>query len=265
MSDLNISVSRMQAMAYCPRKHHYQYELNLAPKQEAEALTVGTAVHAGVEAYYSGQAWMHKLGGVAGEKVDAALGAYLPFALLNDHGLTIDGLEVDFSLPVELTPIDVQPWGLRFNFVGRRDGEVRLDDRLYVFEHKTASRPWSSQKMDMDLQHNLYELALEEERGEKVHGTVFNFMVFNTRQGRITANASRRIIAANPTARVAAYEEMEQLAQQIKAGARHRNVGSGCAYCEFASICTAQFQGGDAEWLIANDFKQRKPDQEESE
>lgn len=46
--------SEMKTRRRCPREHHLSYELGYRPIEDAEALRIGTLVHAGLEAWWKG-------------------------------------------------------------------------------------------------------------------------------------------------------------------------------------------------------------------
>lgn len=56
---MKISYSEIDTFNQCRQRWHYTYRQGLQPKEQAEPLTIGSAGHAALEAFYKGQDW-HK-------------------------------------------------------------------------------------------------------------------------------------------------------------------------------------------------------------
>jgi hypothetical protein len=56
-----ISYSELQTFSNCRRQWAYQYLQGLSAKQDAEPLSIGSAGHYALEAYYKGEDWRKAL------------------------------------------------------------------------------------------------------------------------------------------------------------------------------------------------------------
>ena len=174
-----LTASRVKAWTACPRLHHYRYELGLVPvAHESPALAFGTAIHAGLEA------WWRTIGdGAPGDAFQAAteralvsLGDTAPehdaarlIAMLAGYDVRwqrwacsteVLGVEQEFRAPLRdpRTGKCAKTWQL----AGKLDALVRLaDGRVAIVEHKTTSRdpgPGSDYRaaLTMDAQVSTY-------------------------------------------------------------------------------------------------------------
>ena len=151
-----LTSSRIRAAHACPRLDHYRYELGLVAPQTG-AMAFGTAIHAGLEAW-----WSTMRDGLPGDALDAALcavGLDDPFdaaraeAMLAAYdvrwqrwacGLAeVIAVEAEFRAPLRHpeTGHAARTWSL----AGKLDALVRLSDgRVAIVEHKTTSRDASA-------------------------------------------------------------------------------------------------------------------------
>lgn len=249
---MKVSVSRINSMGFCPRQHHYTYNLNLEPIQPADSLSVGSLVHSGLEQFY-------KTGtmpvvpddlGEVGDKARSALLGYRLMAEMHDNFQVVD-VEKKFSTQLEGTDV---------TFTGIIDGVVRLDGQLWLLEHKSCSQHWSDERIGLSNQHVLYELAAQELYGDEVHGTIYNFLRITKRAGDFHTDVKRVFVPADQHARVEAYEDMMGKIDAIKFGFKSRNPGQQCAYCSMFKLCQSDYLGGDTQYLIDTFYKERKAD-----
>ena len=151
-----LTSSRLRLYQSCPRAHHYRYEVGLTPTvPETGARALGTAVHAGLEAWWL--AWCEGAEKYAlPSAVRAAEDAFPfdePFTLAMIRALVVGydaawsewaetveviGVEVPFSteLTHPVTGVASSTWRI----AGKIDALVRLSDgRVAIIEHKTRS------------------------------------------------------------------------------------------------------------------------------
>lgn len=192
MSKELLTHSRMATFKECRRKHYYQYELGMRRIDDAKALRMGSAFHAGIER-------LHKLGD--SEACHAVYEAYarcpeqidlhdwdmeretiLRLVLAYDWRWSTTPLEYvvtegAFQIPL-LNPVTGAP-SKHFDLAGKIDGVVRLEDgRLAVKETKTVSEDLSItsdywRRLRIDHQISLYIHAARQE-GYKVDTVLYD-------------------------------------------------------------------------------------------
>lgn len=174
MSNL-ITNSRLKAFRACPRLHDLRYVQGIRPLEDAEALAFGTAMHAGLEAWWLAHA--------RGAFMDALVEAQVAIAeagldefqaakaavLMAGYSIRWSAVMVDFEvLAVERefrAPV-VSPTGKRargLKLAGKIDVIVRKrgDGTTWLVEHKTSGADLSPgstywQRLRMDSQVSLY-------------------------------------------------------------------------------------------------------------
>ncbi len=151
-----LTSSRLRSFQSCPRAHHYRYEVGLAPiAPETGARALGTATHAGLEAW-----WLAHMEDAPQYALPAAMEAAQqsfpvddPFALAMLRALvtgydarwaewarTVEvlGVERAFEIPLRnpVTGASASTWRV----AGKIDALARLSDgRVAIIEHKTRS------------------------------------------------------------------------------------------------------------------------------
>jgi hypothetical protein len=177
-----ITHSRQDAFKTCRRKHYYQYELGLRRIDDARALRMGSAFHAGIADLGSGRGLE-----VACESVRAVYArmpeAFEPYEWAiecetilrmvcaydwrwSGSPLTYIATETAFFLPLK-NPATGAPTPV-FDLAGKIDGIVRLEDgRFAVKESKTVSEDLGAnsaywRRLRMDHQISLYIHAARE-------------------------------------------------------------------------------------------------------
>lgn len=172
-----LTASRMRCFRACPRLHQLRYVEGWRPAFEAEALRVGTLVHAGLEAWWRG--WMPPEAGCPGydvDPLDLALGAVAgraidPYEQVRVEEMLIGydarwrpyvdefevlGVEVEYRC-AQINP-DTMARSRTWALGGKIDAIVRHrgDGRVLVVEHKTTSEEIAS-----DVDHYWQTLALD--------------------------------------------------------------------------------------------------------
>lgn len=182
-----ISITEINSRLSCPAKHDYRFNRMLVPAEEREVLTLGRAIHIGIEVYYLAHDISH---------AQRAMREYLEGSVFRDdlmplasgmlagyvaHWRGKDDFEV---LHVELpfrVPL-VTPAGKAsriFDLVGRIDMIVRMPDgSIWVFEHKTVGvkDPQYLRRLDTDFQIRAYVWAGSRFLGVPIRGVVYNVL-----------------------------------------------------------------------------------------
>jgi len=174
-----LTSTRLASLRRCQRQHYYRYELGLSRVREGDALRLGSAFHAGLEARNRGldadlavaqvavayderpvwaDPWQWE---VERETVRHLLAGY--FWRYAADELEFLGVEQAFEIPL-VNPATGQA-SPSFVVAGKIDGIVRLPDgRLAVLEYKTSGEDISSDsdywlRLRCDPQISLYVIA----------------------------------------------------------------------------------------------------------
>ncbi|WP_029423294.1 PD-(D/E)XK nuclease family protein [Alicyclobacillus macrosporangiidus] len=186
-----LTFSRISMRARCPQREHYHYNLLLRPKQMQWALDVGSAFHAGMEAW--------NRGGTEEEAVAAALSRLDEVAQRIDDEAEVDKLPVQ-RVRTEVMVRQAVRWFPRYETVatehefdvairnprtnrpsrtyrlaGKIDGIVRTPDGLYwLLEYKTSGQSLEQFRLryGLDVQITLYALAARDALGIAVEGAL---------------------------------------------------------------------------------------------
>lgn len=165
-----LTSSRMSAARACQRLHHFKYELGYRPAVEAEALTFGTLIHKGLEAWWRAP---------QATRLESALlamaeGQADPFEHVKaqemlrgyhfrwgDEAFETLAVEAEFAMPLR-NPATGRPsssWMLG----GKIDAILRdtRTGRVLICEHKTASGDIGAgseyfRRLKMDAQISIY-------------------------------------------------------------------------------------------------------------
>ena len=165
---LSLDNSKRSTWKECKRKYYYNYVRHIETLFGSSALRYGTVWHAGQEAYYKHvmeNGWKKD-----GEALRAAAVAmkeswefesrgkqfYVDYRTL-ENGLSalvqylghyafdegfIEVLQVESEFRLEMGPTSEEkkmfPFLQPFHFTGKRDLKVRMDGRIWIYEHKTT-------------------------------------------------------------------------------------------------------------------------------
>lgn len=259
MSDINkkLSASRISTLNLCAQKHHYAYTLGLERPGESQAQAVGTAVHKAIEEFYEGKHQMPhtteaELGAGASE-FNACVDAFGTFSLLKDGNMSVLAVEKEFDVPIEDERIS-DGWQLR----GIIDVVAKIDDEIWVGDHKTTRRKWPIEKTSLSLQHKIYELAMQDlYPNDTCAGSFYNFIQLGTSKGIPYANVTRTYLPKNEVGLNTAFEEIISAVQRIESGQVYRHTGDHCQWCDFYQLCQSDYFGGDTQALIDLNYKKK--------
>jgi len=182
-----VSISEINSRLSCQVKHDFRYNRRLVPAEEREVLTLGKAVHIGLEGWYLTRNIDHALQAMRDYLERSAYGDDLiPLAsgMLKgyvEHWRDQDDFEV---LHVELpfrVPL-ISPSGIAsriFDLVGRVDMVVRKPDgSLWGVEHKTLGTKDAQyfRRLETDFQVRAYVWAVSRFLGVEVRGILYNVL-----------------------------------------------------------------------------------------
>ena len=191
-----VTHSSLNAFQACRKSYEYRYVRGIVPIETSTALGFGTAIHRGLEALFLA------IGSKVpqNEAVEAAVTACTIEAsaqnleiadivkcevLMRKYAaLYYSGDEQDFSdINVEQefrVPFLSYINGVRVEYAGKVDGIVRRQDgKLYIVEHKTASRVDDGyiDRIRIDSQIRLYAQVIAHIYREEVAGAIYDIII----------------------------------------------------------------------------------------
>lgn len=162
--------SRLSTFRACPRRHQIRYEIGLAPEQDGEALRIGTAYHAALEAADLGQ---DPEAAVAALGTLSAYEAGLVAAMFTVHrerwaGDTLEVVATELAFDLPLTNPETGAASKLWRFAGKIDRIYRLPSgHLAIQDYKTTTEDllagsdyWL--RLSLDQQMSLYVVAARE-------------------------------------------------------------------------------------------------------
>jgi hypothetical protein len=169
------------------------------------------------------------------------------FAQFWNPKATVVAVEQEFYADIGLHSFDGPPVLLH----GIVDAVVRDDSGLlWLLEHKTSSRAWSTQQFEFATQDILYCMAWEKLTGERPAGVQYNFFY------------PKRWEVRNKFVGPEQYDEVLH-DTQYSLNLRHHLIGGvapreplyGCGGCQFRDLCYTELLGADSTYLRDNSFK----------
>ena len=182
-----VSISEINTWLSCRAKHDFRFNHLLVPAEERQPLTLGRAVHIGLEVWYLTSNLDHALQAMAEylegssyseELVPLASGMLTGYV---EHWRGQDDFEV---LHVEMpfrVPL-VTPTGRAsriFDLVGRVDMVVKkADGSIWLVEHKTVGNkdPHYFRRLETDNQIRAYAWAVSRFLGVSIRGVLYNVL-----------------------------------------------------------------------------------------
>lgn len=177
-----LSYSRARAFMNCRQRYAWQYIHHIRPKDDAQPLYFGRAIHAALESFYKYRNECAAMDAIR----DCKLGeqdetkAIILFAKYLEHydadRFDVVDVEKEFTAPI-YNPDTNRP-SRTWNMTGRVDAVIRLPEGLFIVEHKTASvidMAYIS-RVTIDLQIATYAVALSRIYGEPVVGCIYNII-----------------------------------------------------------------------------------------
>jgi hypothetical protein len=169
-------IHKLLSFMKCRRLYGYRYMLNLREQFGSTRLSLGTAVHAGLEAHYLGKSWQDALVRLA-QKPEFSY-------VVEDARRVLNGYFVSFKhekLDVVSVEREYAVWIDGLMFTRRVDLVYRKDGLLYAVDHKTAS---DTQRRTMQVEFDptlmsqelIGRVAIAKEHGDRFGGVVLNLI-----------------------------------------------------------------------------------------
>lgn len=271
-----ISVSELNTLLRCSKKHDYAYRQGLTLVEPPTYLSKGSFLHKLMEDYQ-----LHRFNFGPDVPYDLpAAGRKVQAELLQERGATVlepDRVEVEHVFRDWMQQFHGGEWdALTFNLAGldlpvverefmvdlgwkSLDGEPVLlhgfidlvtkhrDGSVWLHEHKTASRAWSVNQLQFAYQGVLYLAALEATLEERPDGIQYNFFLpkrFEVQQVYVDQQRVERLLA-----------EVQQAIYLRDTGSIVRQPHWGCNDCWFRPLCYTELVGGDASLIRNSMFK----------
>lgn len=188
-----LTYSALNTFRNCPRKYKNRYLDNLRPRERAEALSFGSAIHTAIELWYRSSEAESRLRDVLAYIDDAfedrvvdsnqMVQWHLATAMIRGYAERyateeFEVVEVEKEFVSEIRNPDTGRQSQTFRIAGKVDGIVRCHDGLYLLEHKTASTVDASylDKLWTDTQIALYCYYLRE-LGYPIVGVIYNVLL----------------------------------------------------------------------------------------
>lgn len=182
MSKEILTFSRIKARKNCPQAEHYRYGLHLVSRFKKEALTIGAAVHKGLElgtvegglelfenTYPNDQNEQDNL-----EKQKATVDAMLT-GYFAKWGKWDEDTEQEIEFKIPITNPKTKRKSKTFVLAGKIDGLTKIDGQYWLIEYKTASQISEGyfERLDLDDQITTYIYAIQKLRGIKIAGVIY--------------------------------------------------------------------------------------------
>lgn len=262
--------SHIKARMNCPMAEHYRYELELVPRVQSKHLSLGTAVHKGIETgsiedalttfdgiFPSTQEAQNELDT---QRVicEAMLSGY--FA----HFEPFDSYEAEIEFETPITNPKTKALSKTFILAGKVDGLAKIDGQWWICEYKTASRVDRAyvDRLQLDAQITTYMHAIQRIRGIRIAGVIYRILkkpTIRQKQSESLAQFRDRIIEDYQTRPDFYYDEQrlyrsqadletferelwmftQRLLQERRAGLHFKNT-SQCAEwggCPYIPLC----------------------------
>lgn len=169
------------------------------------------------------------------------------FAQFWNPKATVVAVEQEFYADIGLHSLD----GPSVLLHGIVDAVVRDESGLlWLLEHKTSSRAWSTQQFEFATQDVLYCLAWEKLTGERPAGVQYNF--FYPKRWEV------RNKFVGPEQYDAVLNDTQfslNLRYHLIGGVAPREPLYGCGGCQFRDLCYTELLGADASYLRNHAFK----------
>lgn len=268
-----ISVSELNSLLRCTKKHDYAYRQGLSAVDGPTYLSKGSLLHSLMDRYQNHRFWEDDESTFDTDEVSKLVQG----ELLEERGSTVlEPDRVEVVRVFEMWREEVNRTGDEWKaelwdgepFIEREfyadlgwqslDGEPVLlhgvvdlmtreaDDSLWLHEHKTAGRAWSSNQLQFAYQGILYAPAVAATTGLKVDGIQYNFFLpkkFDIKQVYTDQTRIDNLLA-----------EVQQAIFLRDTGSIVRQPHWGCNDCWYRNLCFAELIGQDAELIRSTQF-----------
>ena len=179
-----LTYSHIKTRLNCAMAEHYRYELELVPRVQSHHLSLGSAVHKGLETG-SIDAALTTFDGIfpstQEEQDQLELDRITCEAMLTGYFAQFESFaayeaEIEFAVPI-VNP-RTQALSKRFVLAGKVDGLAKIDNEWWVCEYKTASRLDRAyiDRLALDTQITTYIYGLQRTRGIRIAGVLYRIL-----------------------------------------------------------------------------------------
>lgn len=197
--------SHMQLRKNCPVAEHYRYELGLVRRVRSSALSLGTAVHRGIETgsveealktfegvFPSTQAEQDALD-ILAVTAEAMLTGYF------EHYAPYDSYEAEIPFQIPIVNPSTGARSKTFDLAGKVDGLTQIDGAWWICEYKTASQLTRAyiDRLQLDTQITTYMYGLQKLRNIQVEGVIYRILKkpsIRQKQSETAAQFRERIV-----------------------------------------------------------------------
>lgn len=283
-------ISEVRDYETCPRLRHFAWVEGLVPRTLDMKLHLGSAVHAGLAAYYRGENPHQALDAYVAEALRSCqeqgidydpaaieerakvghdlLDAYVEWATVNDSTYRRHTVLVEQRAVV---PIRHPKTGKKTGFYQDLQVDGVWEDHyghLWLVEHKTTGSGFPSEDwLRLDPQTGSYLLALEElYPSMRVVGVLHNYLRVPREGGTVagmkTDKVKRFRVIWNEHARQRMRERLYNTVKKMVKETDHDPAPYLCKYwsCRFASLCVGAEDGSNVEELKKALFARKEVD-----
>lgn len=266
-SHRKISVSEIYSLLRCLKQHDYSYRQGLRTKDTPDYFTKGSFLHAMLAEVLEAVKMIGKptkidFNAVSRHILEGWDGAGRGYVSEEDRlwtmhsleqfiegtdwdNIVIKSLEEEFYVDIGLVD-DVGEPVLVHGFIDALVTDKETGD-LWIVEHKTAKRAWSSSQFALHLQPIVYALVVHALTGTYPIGTLYNFFYpkgFQQKNKFITEPELLQVL-----------QETQNAVSLRETGLVIRAPKWGCNDCFYKVLCTAELQGGDTTVLREAKYK----------
>lgn len=203
--------SAMMMFMSCRTKYAARYLHHLVPMNRPRALSLGSAVHAGLEVWFKSHNAQFAVDTAASyadlgpeDSVKAAEMVRMYTEEYEDDDFVVIDVERSFQVP--LRHPETKRRSTMWDLAGKVDGLVEKNGKLYILEHKTTTAMtddyWA--RVDIDSQIMTYAIALSQELKRPIYGAIYDVLrkpLLKMKQGETDEEFEARK-AASKTGRV---------------------------------------------------------------
>lgn len=276
-----ISNSEVSAWTTCRRQYYYAHVLSVAPKHYGPALNLGIIFHDCIRHYYearlkgenhgaaqlaANQAIRHyaQSDAIVASKIQIMMMNY--FGLYGDEQATWRPVEVEAAHEIPLTPDYIYTMRDDLLMYHEPTGEY------WLWDHKTTYDFWSEDDFLLNLQFPKYIGTLRFNQFP-VSGVLVNQIRTREKKNPTSDDLFRRTPVRYNEANIRTTLKEQIVASQEIVGYRQLpgpikeqqaiRIGNKmvCRMCHFKSLCIAQLQGGDIDYILQTEYGPNTYDQ----
>lgn len=181
-SPRQITYSMFTAWLSCRQKFDYRYNRCIVPRENAVALSFGSAVHSGLETWFK----THDIDKAveAANRIDLSDADQVKATELvrgywekyPHEDFTVVSIEQEFSTPL-INPKTGAP-SKTWELAGKVDGIIERKGELWILEHKTASNANDDylNRIEIDMQIAFYAIAMQQVMERPIVGALYDVL-----------------------------------------------------------------------------------------